>query len=234
MSGSRRPAGAAPETNARGSLMRRILAIVSVTLALAAVAAPARAQWSNPSKEWGFRAFGGASFPIGSSSDQLDTGWNTGLGVQYHPDDRPLGVYADLAYHRWPLSQKLLEQWTVPDGNAWAWAVSVNADYAPERKGTFGYFVYGGPVLNFDYAEATEPSNGNEIICSPWWGCWPAYTDKVIGRHSSVSFGLNAGAAITVKTGSPAEVYLEGRYHYQFLSGGHNAQYLPLGLGVRW
>jgi hypothetical protein len=214
--------------------MRRLLAILLGTLVLAAAATPARAQWSNPAKEWGFRAFGGFSVPAGNTANSIDTGWNAGLGVTYHPDDRPLGVYADVAYHRWQISQKLLDQWTVPDGTAWDWAVSVNADYAPARKGTFGWFVYGGPTLNFDYAEATEPASADEIVCSPWWGCWPVAADQVIGRHSSVEFGLNAGAALTVKTSSPAEVYIEGRYHYQFLSDGHGAQYLPLGIGVRW
>jgi hypothetical protein len=214
--------------------MRRILAIVGVASALAAAATPARAQWSNPAKEWGFRAFGGASVPMGSTANMIDTGWDAGLGATYHPDDRPLGLYADVAFHRWRIAQKLLDQWTVPNGNATVWAVSLNADYAPAPKGTFGYFVYGGPTLNFDAAEATEPATGNGIVCSPWWGCWPIYADQVIGKHTSVRFGLNAGAALTVKTSSPAEVFLEGRYHFQFLSGGQNAQYLPLSVGVRW
>ncbi|MFI5370782.1 MAG: outer membrane beta-barrel protein [Candidatus Eisenbacteria bacterium] len=214
--------------------MRRMLAILFVAPALVAAAVPAHAQWSNPAKEWSLRAFGGFSLPLGSTANTIDTGWDAGLGAQYHPDDRPLGVYADVTFHRWQINQKLLEQWTVPDGNAWVWAVSLNADYSPTRKGTFGYFVYGGPTLNFDFAEATEPATSDGIVCSPWWGCWPVVADQVIGRHTSVSFGLNAGAALTVKTGSPAEVYLEGRYHYQFLKDGHDAQYLPLGIGVRW
>jgi opacity protein-like surface antigen len=150
---------------------------------------------------------GGATIPLGSSSDVLKTGWTGLVLVQFKPAASPVGFRIDGQYQE--LKTKADAAF---DGKSQMINGTANVVYsfpvAAETK-VRPYLIGGGGIYN---AKA-KPTTGESL-------------------GSATKFGINAGAGFDFAL-SGATIFLEGRFHNVFADGG-STKFVPIALGVKF
>lgn len=150
---------------------------------------------------------GGATIPLGSTSDGLKTGWHGLALVQFKPASSPVGFQLDGQYQE--LKTKADAEFA---GKSQLFNGTANVVYsfpvAAETK-VRPYLIGGGGVYNVKAKPATGPSLG-----------------------STTKFGINAGAGFDFAL-SGATLFLEGRFHNVFVEGG-STKFIPVSLGVKF
>jgi hypothetical protein len=189
----------------------------------------------------------GASLPQGDVANAIDDGWALHGGATWFNSDRPLGWRLDVGVDWWDLSDELLEGIdTTPetpltitppdDGDARAWSGTVNALWKPSRgDGKVGFYLTGGAGVYYTQTNLSEVGYGTGYWCDWYWGiCYPGIVEGeyILEDDSSWEWGANAGAAITFKLNSGAELYLEAIYHW--VDTENSAEFVPIQLGFRW
>jgi opacity protein-like surface antigen len=149
---------------------------------------------------------GGATIPLGSTSDALKTGWHGLALVQFKPASSPVGFQIDGQYQELKAKAGLTPGKTqLINGTA---NVVFTFPTAAETK-VRPYLIGGAGVYNAKFKPTTGTSTG-----------------------STTKFGLNAGAGFDFAL-SGATIFLEGRFHDVFTDVS-NTKFIPITLGVKF
>jgi hypothetical protein len=183
--------------------------------------------------------FGGGFTPtLGTTSNNLGTGWNVtgGAGINI---DRQFGVIGQVLYSELGVNNNVLKTFDVPGANAHLWGFTLDpiVRFHNSASDKLGFYLIGGPgyyerVLNF-----TRPTTAVVDIFDPFFGfitpvVVPA--NVTIGTITRVGWGGNIGAGVTYKVGySGVKFFAEVRYHY-VATGPRATEILPVTFGFRW
>ena len=155
---------------------------------------------------------GGATLPLGSTSDALKTGWHGMLSFLVLPAGSPVGIQIDGMYHRIPGDPDVLGtdelDTQVINGTANAvfkFPVAEESRFGPYLIGGVGYY-------NFKAVGDAVPSGVDD---------------------SSSDFGINVGAGFDIALGSRAGLFVEGRFHNVFTEV-EDTKILPISAGVKF
>jgi len=150
---------------------------------------------------------GGATVPLGNTSDAVKTGWHGLALVQFKPASSPVGFRIDGQYQELKSKSGLVTQGKTQLINGTA-NVVFSFPVAAETK-VRPYLIGGGGVYNLKF----KPTAGGT---SP----------------STTKFGLNAGAGFDFAL-SGATIFVEGRFHNVFTDVS-NTKFIPITLGVKF
>ena len=196
-----------------------------------------RAQEYHP---WNFNFGGGIGFPVGDSSNFVNSGGHFVVGGGYN-FVTGIGVNTEFMWHDLPPKRSLLDAFEAPDGSARLYAGTVNGIVRIPTKRRFGAYVIGGGGWYHRSGELTNPVLVPGTICTPpiyWWsiGCVDGLvpSNEVIASRSSDFFGGNIGGGLTIPLGKgTSKFYVEVRYHHASHSN-VSTDVLPLTFGFRW
>jgi opacity protein-like surface antigen len=155
---------------------------------------------------------GGATLPLGSTSDALKTGWHGMVSLLVLPGGSPVGIQIDGMYHRIPGDPDVLG---TDDLDTQIINGTVNAvfKFPVAEESRFGPYLIGGVgYYNFKAVGDDVPSGVDD---------------------SSSDFGLNAGAGFDIALGSRAGLFVEGRFHNVFTDV-EDTKFIPITAGVKF
>lgn len=163
---------------------------------------------------WFIGLGGGATFPIGTTSDAYDRGWNAFIPIGWQQTEGPFGMRLAAAYNT--LGGKTFGSGatlvTLSDAKIWSGSIdALLRMHISQRPDDAIYLLGGGGVFHFtDYAASTSATAG-----------------------SQTKFGLEGGVGLEVGLATQASLFLEGRYTYVFTDVNH-AQFIPVTIGVKF
>jgi opacity protein-like surface antigen len=178
----------------------------------------------------------GPAFPVGDSSDRINTGYNISAGAGMNLS-RHLGFEVDYLFSSFDLSNRALAAAGAPDGYAHNWGFSFNPIFhiAPDRK--IGAYVLAGYGVFTRTVNLTRPGVVPGVICDPWtFICFtgPVYADIIYRSNSTTKGGWDIGGGVTYRLGEGrTKVFTEIRY-YDVLTRDPRTTFLPLTFGLRW
>lgn len=185
--------------------------IATVGVAAALTTASAQAQQHETTNLMTLGVGGGASIPLGSTSDALKTGWDGTVVFQYKPATSPVGFQIDGMYQQLKASDsaKVIdaladksEIWS-GTGNVVFWfSTSAETKVRP-------YLIGGGGIYNVK-AKDTDGTSASET-----------------------KFGLNVGAGFDFDLQPKFGLFLEGRFHDVFVEGS-DVKFIPITAGLRF
>jgi hypothetical protein len=153
---------------------------------------------------------GGVSIPTGSPlKDDVKTGWNGTVSLQFKPPASPVGFQVDGMY------QQLKAKST---------AVTAGLDKYEIWSGT-GDIVFWFPVAKETKVHPYLLGGGGVYNIKP----------KLLAPATSSSvtkFGINAGAGFDFDLQSSVGIFIEGRFHNVFVTGS-DIKFIPISAGVR-
>jgi opacity protein-like surface antigen len=178
----------------------------------------------------------GVSFPVGDSSDRVNTGYNitAGAGINL---SKHFGLEIDYLFSSFGLSDRSLALSGAPDGYAHTWGFSANPIYyiAPDKK--LSAYILAGYGVFTRTVNLTRPGVVPGVICDPWtFFCYnaPVYADIIYRCNSTTKGGWDVGGGITYRLGEGrTKVFTEIRY-YDVLTSNVRSTFLPLTFGLRW
>ncbi|MGI8499234.1 MAG: outer membrane protein [Gemmatimonadaceae bacterium] len=187
--------------------MKGITRVGAVALVLVAGASIAGAQGVVPSSPpVAFGVVGGATLPSGDLSDGAKTGWHAGGAVQFSVPMIPLGLKADVVYHRLGLDDSIsdIEGTTFTfTGKLSMITGTLNGMFlVPMVPGGMGkpYLIAGVGAYNLrTSAECTGDCMG--------------FTGTI--SDNTTKFGLNGGAGVQFGLAG-LSTFVEARYHHIF------------------
>lgn len=153
-----------------------------------------------------FSLGGGIDNPLGDFNDAAKLGYHGLAAVSFVPTGSPVGFQVDGNYSQFTDDTPLDVKFQMLYGTGnvvYKFKTSEASQFRP-------YLIGGGGVYNLKF-------KGDDV---------PADVD------SETKFGINAGAGFDFKLGS-AGLFLEGRFHDVFTSGG-DTQYIPITAGIRF
>jgi len=185
------------------------IALVGVTAAL--MTGSVQAQQHETTNLMTLGVGGGASIPLGSTSDALKTGWDGTVVFQYKPATSPVGFQIDGMYQQLKASDsaKVIdaladksEIWS-GTGNVVFWfSTSAETKVRP-------YLIGGGGIYNVK-AKDTDGTSASET-----------------------KFGINVGAGFDFDLQPKFGLFLEGRFHDVFVEGS-DVKFIPITAGLRF
>jgi hypothetical protein len=149
-------------------------------------------------------AFGGTSFPLGSTTNGIDAGWTAGALLDYSAPSLPVGLRLDGSY------QHLVPSSATANGAVKLWGGDLDVLLTvPRRLMVRPYLALGAGVYNV-----------NNTITSA----------TGVAPGSSTNFALNGGAGLRYDLlGFGA--FLETRYTQVFTKG-HDIRLMPVRFGI--
>ena len=186
-------------------------------------------------RRWSFNAGGGPTFPIGDTSDRLNTGYNFKAGGGYN-FSRHFGLDINYSFQGADLSNSSLLAAGSPGGYAHVWGFSADPIYhiAPQRR--LGGFLTAGYGVFTRTINLTRPGVVPVIICDPWtFICYSGTTiaDVIYRSNSTTKGGWNVGGGMTFGLTENVKFFAEIRY-YEVLTTNVRTTLLPLTFGFRW
>jgi hypothetical protein len=157
-----------------------------------------------------FSLGGGASFPLSDLSNAYSTGYNVLASLGIGMPSWPVGLRFDGMFNQMPHASG------VPIGNLQMWTVNADLVYnivPMHAAGVTPYLVAGAGYYNDSYHIGVS---GTSVGAG--------------GNTHANNFGLNGGAGLRAGVAT-LSVFIESRFHYVFVSGGH-LEFLPLTLGI--
>lgn len=168
-------------------MQRYLGAVAGLTLAAAAIAAPAQAQNVSDARTVRFGVQGGLSMPTGDFGDVAEMGFLIGGMMDIRPATLPVDFRIDLAYNRWGLDDGGLDL----DGSFSGLSLGGNVVVAIPTEGTVGPYVLGGLGM---YRTTIEVEDEDE---------------------SETDLGMQLGGGLNFRL-SGFETFVEARYHKIF------------------
>jgi hypothetical protein len=157
-----------------------------------------------------FSLGGGATWPLSSLSNAYGTGYNVLASLGIGMPTWPVGLRVDGMFNQ------MKSQPGVDAGTLQMWTLNADLVYniVPMKISAIEpYLVAGGGYYNDSYHVG---ATGSSIGAG--------------GNTHANDFGLNGG--IGLRLGVPTlSVFVESRFHYIFLSGGH-LEFIPLSAGI--
>jgi opacity protein-like surface antigen len=173
---------------------------------------------------------------VGDISDSLNTGWHIvadgGVNVTRH-----FQASLEYGYNGYGVSQKLLSEAKVPDGNSHLWWLTVNPKVRFKPIHSIDPYIVGGVGYYRRTIQFTAPTTVAVFIFDPIFGTFfnvlvPA--NKVLGNITDDGPGGSLGAGFDFKLGqSGLKFFTEARYHYAS-TGRVPTRMVPVTFGVRW
>jgi opacity protein-like surface antigen len=219
----------------------RVMRMMPVALAAAALAAPAAAQYRalpKQDKPVMMTVGGAAAVPLSDSADRFSTGLGATIGAAWNVTDQ---ATVRFDYVRSRLSAQ--DDWPRP-------ALAQSVDVKPRIQFVTAAFMFQGPpgrvrpyilagVGLYRRSVALSASgSGSLSVCDPWWfvcNSGEVSADRLTGSRSSTDIGVNVGTGVRY-----GMFFAEIRYHFtwgpQFSTsvGSQRAtgKFLPLAIGV--
>lgn len=209
-----------------------VTSLISRVLLLVLVAIPVGAQeWSRIT----FNIGGGVSPLVGQITSRLSTGWNVTVGGGYRFTSH-FETNLQFAYHGLGVTQQLLAEAAVPNGNARVWSVTIDPKLRIGGERRLTPYVVGGVGYYQRTVEFTAPTVRQVFLFDPFFGIFfptlePA--NIVLGHISSGGIGGSLGGGFDVKIGDRANVFSEARWHYAE-TGSLPTRMVPVTFGFRW
>jgi opacity protein-like surface antigen len=135
------------------------------------------------------------------------------------------------------VSDRVLSEAQVPDGNAHMWSITVNPKLRLNPNGKFDPYVIGGVGYYRRTVQFTKPAIVDVFIFDPFFGVFfenlvPA--NQVIGEITQDGVGGSLGAGFDVGLGHTGlKFFSEARYHYAD-TGRIPTRMVPVTFGIRW
>jgi long-subunit fatty acid transport protein len=194
-------------------------------------AANASAQMRN----WTFDFSAGGAPTVGDISNRLTSGWNVGVGGEYHVNDM-LGIRGDFGYYGLGVADQALHALQMPNGDARLLSLTVGPVWHfPIARMVRGYAI-GGVGWYRRTVNFTQPTIGVIDIIDPWWGYLGSAVvpaNQVLGSVSDNALGANIGGGVSVALGrSGAAFFAEARYHWANTPASSTA-IVPVAFGIR-
>jgi hypothetical protein len=100
---------------------------------------------------------------VGAINQRLDNGWHVTFGAGYNFSNR-FGVAGQFMYNGLGVSRGVLQEFSVPDGNANVWSITAEPriNFAPRRRFT-PYFI-GGVGYYRRTVEFTQPALAQTVV----------------------------------------------------------------------
>jgi len=181
-------------------------------------------------------AGGGISPLVSDISHRLDNGWHVtvggGLNITRH-----LSATLNYTYNGFGVSQRVLTEAKVPDGNSHLWSLTVDPKLRFSRSHRFDPYLVGGVGYYRRTVQFTRPTIISALVIDPFFGAIfntlvPA--DTVIGSITRDGVGGSGGAGFEVKLPrATVKFYTEARYHYAD-TGRIATRMVPITFGFRW
>jgi opacity protein-like surface antigen len=217
-----------------------IAGVLSLSLCAAMASAQTRTQRQPPAPtdapHWNVEVATGAAPTAGAVRNRLTTGWDLNLGAGYE-FSRMLELEGGFMYNGLGVSDSVLQQLQVPNGNARLWSLSIGPRVNFPIVSRLNGFVAGGIGYYRRTVEFTQPTVAVIDIIDPWWGYLGSEivpANQVLGSVSDNAFGGNIGGGVAMPIGrSGTQVFAEVRYHRAATSPTSTAV-VPVSFGVRF
>lgn len=179
----------------------KLFAVAASLAASVALAGSAEAQASPIA----FGITAGATKVVGDGSDGINLGYHVGALVQYNGPTLPVGIRADVVYHRFSIKDvDANESITAGTVNlVYNFAMGAGAQITPYLIGGVGYYH-----ASFSCGSST---------CGD-------------GSSSDNKFGVNGGAGVMFPL-SGFSTFIEARYHNVFTDGS-STKFIPISVGI--
>jgi hypothetical protein len=173
---------------------------------------------------------------VGAINQRLDNGWHVTFGAGYNFSNR-FGVAGQFMYNGLGVSRGVLQEFSVPDGNANVWSITAEPriNFAPRRR--FTPYVIGGVGYYRRTVEFTQPALAQTVVFDPFFGFVPVtvQVNQVLGTFVRDGIGGSAGLGFDAPVrgeGGP-KFFTEVRFHYSD-AGGIPLRMVPVTLGLRF
>jgi len=234
--------------------MRRLML---VCLAALGMAAPAAAQSDKP---FDFHIGGGWVFPVGTYSDEFNTGGQFVIGGTYwvtptigiqgqYEYDKNSGPSRTVSFTQNPIGGAITNGLIESNHQMHAAVFDVVVRSPHHADQAVNPYFLAGLGYYHQIVQLTSPAVGYTTICDPYWFyCYPTAVsvDQILGDRSANDFGINFGAGVNF--GHEAKFFVEARYVYVWGPTVNNAQvnptatsttkanvsYIPLLFGLRF
>jgi opacity protein-like surface antigen len=135
------------------------------------------------------------------------------------------------------VSDKVVAEAKVPDGNAHLWSITVDPKLRLNPHHKIDPYVVGGVGYYRRTVEFTRPVLLSVVIFDPFFGGFfntVVQTNQVLGDITRGGIGGSLGGGFDVKLRKTGfKVFVEARYHYAD-TGRVATRMVPLTVGIRW
>ena len=172
---------------------------------------------------------------LGALNQRLDNGWNVSFGAGYHFTEH-FSLGGQVMYNGLGVSRGLLNELSVPNGNAHIWAFTAEPRLTFRARHSFTPYVIGGVGYYRRTVQFTQPTIAAIDVFDPFFGFFPALipANEVIGRVIRDGIGGNGGLGFQAPVGHRGvKIFGEVRYHYSN-GGGIPTRMIPMTIGVRF
>lgn len=212
---------------------KRFLLIVVALALLSPIRAYAQPEKSGRSF-YGYLA-GEYSLLLGDAKDVADDTFGFTAGLNFKPNDWPVGIFSEMAWARHDLDRRVVQAFDASGGfvDLWSWTAGVS--WSPKLGGPGGLYTQAGAGLYVFEGNLTDPGVYHGVACDPWlWWCWDyiGVGEVISDSRSETSYGWNLGAGFTYELDTGSQVTVEMRYHS--VNTPNRTEYLPITVGFRW
>ena len=179
----------------------KLFAVAASLAASVALAGGAEAQ-ANPIS---FGITAGATKAIGDFSDGVNLGYHAGALVQYNGPDLPVGIRADVVYHRFSVKD-VNANTSITAGTVnlvYSFPMDAGAQITPYLIGGVGYYHASFSCSSCGTGETSSSDN---------------------------KFGVNGGAGVTIPL-SGFSTFIEARFHNVFTDSS-STRFIPVSVGI--
>ncbi len=194
-----------------------------------------------------FEAGGGASGPVGSSTNYITWGGNFTVGAGVHLNKR-LSVLAEYQFIDDKLPGAIIAETGANGGNAHIWSFTLDPVIDLFPKSNNSVYITGGGGFYRKVTNFTDPEE--TLYC--YYFCEAGVENEVVGHFSSNQGGWNVGAGVSHRFGgiyndSNMTVFAEARYLDVLTPAsaiapnglgtaaiGADTKLVPITLGLRW
>ena len=159
----------------------------------------------------GFNVGGGVSLPLGDFGDAAKTGFHGMVGVNFQPENLPVGIRVDGMYQMYGGSDLFQTAFGDVDFRMISGTANAVYTFTTAETSTFHPYLIGGVgVYNLGFTG-----------------------DDADGFDSETKFGINAGAGFNFAAGESINLFVEGRFHNVFTED-ESTNFIPISAGVRF
>jgi opacity protein-like surface antigen len=218
--------------------MKRYVALACVALGGAAAPAFSQVYQLQPlPMQWFID--GGPSFPLGTTSNYLNTGWTLGGGFAIHPDPGgPFSIRTDVNYSRFGATNQLLNEGSQANQTqiTGGYGETVDAQVdgvleAPVNPWAHAYFMGG---IGFAWRSISlnqngvSPCDGFLGVCGPF----TTVTNNTVATYNTTRFAWNIGAGVSFPLPAGQAWFVEARY--ERIETPVPTEFLPVRFGIRF
>ena len=182
-----------------------------------------------------FAVVGGAGFttPVGTTSSNLDTGWNIrgGAGVNF---SQYLGAMLEAGYDSMGVGSSVLNSLGYGGGRLSVFSLTLNPIVHLVPKGPVDIYVTGGGGYYRQNQDFTQPGVAIGTGFNPFFGFYqvPFATNVVVSSYSINKPGVDVGAGVAFGSKWGGKFFAEARYNRIF-TGNYHTDYIPVTFGFR-